>query len=164
MEYIIKPVNSKIYVLEQNQNELGRFIYDNVFSCNKATVQITNGPVFRIENISAWRSDFIVKENEKSIFKSRFDWNSDITFSTLEQENNKDYILKAKGFWSDTHSLLDQDKSELLEIKPAYKWKNFSCEYHIKSSEAFQTINHKELLLFSILQGLKTKLMHAAFL
>lgn len=162
MEYLIKPIDSKNYILEQNQDQLGKLTYDSAFSCNKATVQMTNGSISRIENESVWKSDFIAKENEKPVFKSKFNWNSDITLSTLDLENNEDYILKAKGFWSDTHSLLDSHKNELLEIKSEYKWRKINWEYHIKSSEAFQFLNHKELLLFSIFQGLKAKSAHAA--
>ena len=91
------------------------------------------------------------------LFKSKVDWNSNLILLTLKEEQQKAYTLKSKGFWGNTFSLMDQNFTELLEIKPEYKWRKFNYDYAITSSETFEALNYKTLLLFSILQGLKTK-------
>ncbi len=157
MEYLIKAIDSKNYVLEQNQNVLGKLIYDSAFSCDKATVQIKDESIFRIENESNWSSDYIVKKGEQKLFKTKLNWSSELIISTLNQDNSNEYKLKAKGFWGDKHVLLDQTQNELFVVQSEYKWKKFNYEYSFKSTEAFQTIPYKEVLLFSVLQGLKKK-------
>ncbi len=158
----MKTIDSKNYVLEQNKTFLGKFTYDSSFSSNKATIQMENEPTCRIENESAWKSDFITKQNDTPLFRSKMNWHSNMIVSTLKEKEKKSYTLKSKGFWGCTHALLDQNSNELLEIKQEYQWRKFNYDYAITSSETFEALNHKTPLLFSTLQGLKIKTVYIA--
>jgi hypothetical protein len=161
MQYVIKALNSKNYALEQNQVFLGKLAYDNSFFCSKATIQI-KGKSFRIENTSHWNSECVIKEEEQRLFKTKLNWNSELIMNTLNQGNPKEYKLKAKSAWGNTHTLLDQNHKELFVIQSEYKWKKFNYEHAVTASEAFESIPDKELILFSVLQGIKTKTAYMA--
>lgn len=59
--------------------------------------------------------------------------------------------LKQRGIFKESFTLEDQEKIELLVMKPQMKWTQINYEYLITTTDNFDTFANKELLLMTSL-------------
>jgi len=104
----------------------------------------------------------LTKKAEATIFQNKQNWNGDIDLTVLSDEPNKKYTLKTKSIWKDTQVLVDENKNEILVMSTKYNWKNWSYDFFFTCAESFSSIGNKELMLFTLMQGLKKKRMSVA--
>lgn len=78
-------------------------------------------------------------------------WNGEIVIQTFFDEVEKNYIFRQKGVFKDSFIMTNPNGVELLVVKPDLKWFEMNYEYQISTSDAFEELNHKDILLMNAL-------------
>ena len=149
-EYYAKSTNSLSFDVTKEDQLIGKLIYKNWFKFN-ATMEIANDAIYQVEPKGFWGTTVEVKDKEKVLLDFQLNWNGDIVIQTYFNDTNKGYIFKYRGFFKDSYILTNQDKVELLVFKPHFKWNKLNYEYQITTSDMFDGIPEKEILLMNSL-------------
>lgn len=155
MRFEINPENSKTYILQKEQEQLGTLLYDGTFSQENAIIRLVKENNSKIEKKSFWGNEFVVKNGEIPIFHVKQNWNGNMDITNLQQEPNAKYTLKNKSFWKDIQVLVDENQKEILEIGSTYHWKAWNYSYWFQTNPTFQNLSNKELLLFTLMHGIR---------
>jgi hypothetical protein len=134
------------FEVTQSDNFIGRLTYESWFKFNSSLV-LSSGATYKIEPKGFWGTTIELKDNEKVLANFTMHWNGDIVIHADLTNTESGYVLKPKGLFNVSFLLADQNKTELLIMKPHLKWNKLHCEYQIESSEDFESSADKELLL-----------------
>jgi hypothetical protein len=78
-------------------------------------------------------------------------WNGEIIVQTFFNGIEKDYVIKHRGVFKDSFVLIDKEETELLVMKPHMKWNLMNYEYQVTTSDAFDALPYKEIILMNSL-------------
>ncbi len=146
MEYQAKLNDSKSFEVTQDNNLIGKLTYQSWFKFN-ASAMLGNGSTYQIEPKGFWGTTIELKDNEKVLANLKMHWNGDIVIQVDLTNVETGYVLKPKGLFNISFLLSDQNKNDLLVMKPHLKWNKLHCEYEIESSQDFEESSDKSLLL-----------------
>ena len=146
MEYQAKLNNSLSFDLTKDDQLIGKLSYKSWFKFD-AKMEIADKANYQVEPKGFWGSTIEIKDNEKVLLKFKMNWNGEIIVQTYFNDIEKDYIFKHKGIFKESFTLLDQEEMEFLVMKPHLKWSKMNYEYEITSSEIFETLSNKEIVL-----------------
>ncbi|MEI7594714.1 MAG: hypothetical protein WCK02_03125 [Bacteroidota bacterium] len=149
-EYRVDSNNKKVFCLTQNNKLIGELKYNNWFSF-KSDITLFNNSKFNIESNDIFGSRMDVKENERLLFCIETDWNNNIIIHASFDEINQEYIFKKFSILNNIYVLLNSDELELLVLRPDFKWKSFNYDYNIVSTENFERLKYKDLMLLTII-------------
>jgi hypothetical protein len=149
-EYQAKSNNSLSFEVTKDDRLIGRLNYKSWFRFN-AIIEIIDGLNYEIEPKGFWGTTIELKENEKILLKFRLNWNGEIVIQTYFDDLKRSYAFKHRGIFKESFVLTDQEGIELLVMKPDLKWSTMNYEYQITTSEAFETLPSKEILLINSL-------------
>lgn len=144
-EYKVRSKNSLTFELVENEMLIGTLVYKSWFKFN-ADIE-TLGSKYQVEPKGFWGTTIELKEGEKILLKFRMNWNGEIVIQTYFNEVKSGYIFKHRGIFKESFVLADQNGTELLVMKPDLKWNTMNYEYHITTSDIFDTFSEKEILL-----------------
>lgn len=147
-DYQVKSTNSLTFDLTKEEVLIGELIYKSWFKFN-ATIGIANDSAYQVEPKGFWGTTIEVKDHEKVILKFKMNWSGDIVIQTYFNDIEKDYIFKHRGVFKESFLLIDQEGMELLVVKPQWKWNKMSYGYQITTSDSFEMLSNKELLLLN---------------
>ena len=77
-----------------------------------------------------------------------------IDITTNFNDIKKVYLLKMKGLLESRYVLINPDDRELLAAKVDFKWTKLGLDYTIETSDEFDSLENKDLLLITILHSL----------
>ena len=78
-------------------------------------------------------------------------WSGEIVVQTYFDGVESGYILKHRGFFKESFVLIDKEGPELLVMTSQLKWSKMNYEYLITTSDNFETLPGKEILLMTSL-------------
>jgi hypothetical protein len=78
-------------------------------------------------------------------------WNGEIVIQTYFDGVKDGFLFKHRGIFKDSFVLTDQQGTELFVMKPHLKWSTLNYEYQIITSESFEVLSNKEILLLNSL-------------
>lgn len=149
MEYQATSKNALDFELKNNEATIGRLTYKSWFKFS-AEIDILKSN-YKIEPLGFWGTTVEVKEGDKILMKFAMNWDGNILIHTYFDNEEKVYIFKHKGFFKESFVLTDEKGTELLIMKPNFKWNSLNYDYQISTSLIFETLSEKDILLLNSL-------------
>ena len=149
-EYQAKSSNSLSFEVTKDDRLIGKLTYISWFKFN-AEIEIVGDINYQIEPKGFWGTTIELKDSEKVLLKFRLNWNGEIVIQTYFDDSKKSYAFKHRGIFKESFVLTDQEGTELLVMKPDLKWSSMNYEYQITTSQVFETLSGKEILLINSL-------------
>lgn len=150
MEYQAKSDKYFFFKLMQNGKSIGKLSYKSWFKFD-AEIEFADQSKYKIEPKGFWGTTVELKDGAKVLLKFTMNWNGEIVIQTFFDEVEKDYIFRQKGVFKDSFIMTNPNGVELLAVKPDLKWFELNYEYQISTSDAFEELNHKDILLMNAL-------------
>lgn len=149
-EYQAKSSNSLSFDVTRDDTFIGKLFYASWFKFN-AVIEMADYSHYHIEPKGFWGTTIELKDQDRVLLKFRMNWNGEIVIQTYFDDSKKSYAFKHRGIFKESFVLTDQEGLELLILKPDLKWSTMNYEYQITTSEAFETIPCKEILMLNSL-------------
>ncbi|WAC10599.1 hypothetical protein [Dyadobacter pollutisoli] len=147
-EYQTKSSDSLSFDLTKDSKSIGKLSYKSWFKFN-AVIELANNSRYQVEPKGFWGTTIELLDTEKRLLKFGMNWNGDIVIQTFFSDVEKGYAFKHHGIFKSSFTLTDQEETELLVMKPHLKWSLMNYEYQITTSEAFEALPEKEILLMN---------------
>ncbi|TGE27962.1 hypothetical protein [Hymenobacter metallicola] len=145
--YLIKSTDTRTFTLVANAAVLGELKYTEWFTF-KAVLSLTNGPLLRIEPRGFWGTTIELKDQEETVLLSfKMHWNGNIVLKSRLGGVNNAFVLKNQSVLKGSYVLLDKKEQELLTILPDFKWNKTNYDYTVTSSELFESLPQKDILV-----------------
>lgn len=148
--YVAKANNTLSFDVLSNDKLIGSLLYKGWFKFD-ATIQIANNATYQVEPKGFLGTTIEVKATEGVLLKFKMSWNGDIAVQSYFSNIEKGYVFKHRGIFKEAFVLVDEEGVELLVMKPHLKWSKMNYEYQITSSDTFEAIADKEILLVTSL-------------
>lgn len=145
MEYSATSEKFTTFKITKDEKIIGELHYKNWFKFN-AEIEILNSK-YQVEPKGFWGTTVEVTNGKKVILKFAMNWDGNILLQTYFDDTEKDYIFKHLGFFKESFVLTDQKGSELMMMKPNFKWNSLNYEYLMTTSEILETFDEKNILL-----------------
>lgn len=149
-EYQAKSGNTLSFDITKEEQLIGKLTYKTWFKFN-AVIETANHAIYQVEPKGFWGTTIEVKDGEQVLLKFKMNWSGGIVIQTYFNQAEKGYIFKHRGLFKESYVLIDQEGSELLIMKPHFKWSKMTYEYQIETSDTFETLSNKEILLINSL-------------
>lgn len=147
-EYLVKSTDARTFTMLANATVLGGLKYTEWFSF-KSLLTLTDGTTYRIEPKGFWGTTIELKDEETVWLSFKMHWNGTIVLKSKLGGVNKAFVLKNQGVLKNHYTLLDKDGQELLTIQPDFKWSKVNHDYTVNSTELFETLAAKHVLLLA---------------
>lgn len=137
------------FILEKDSRDILELVYPKWYSSQAYTDY--NGNNILIEPKNIWRRSFLIFKNDMEIGKISFSWrtNIKIRLGSGNSRTDKNYRLKARGFWNKRFELMNEDDIVLLTLHSKMNWKRFKLNYDIEIMNAnLQEEQLIELLIY----------------
>lgn len=141
-EYTVKSEKGRKYRLFDGEKELGVLSRKNWYSMN-SDVELSDYKRISIDSVGFWNNSMVVKVNDTEIASFKMTWNGGL----LINFGSSQYRLKTKGFFKSGFVLTDENNETLLTADYRMTWKSFSNDFTFISSEAFEILDDKTILL-----------------
>lgn len=151
-KYNANSTNSQNFNLLFDNQSKGELIYKKWYSFN-AEILMSDGTKYQLESKGFWDSIIELKNDTKTLLEFKMNWKG-IEIRTFFDSKEATYLLKLNGLLSNKFVLIDTDKRELLAAETDFKWNKLNYDYNIETTEVFDNIDNKELLLLTILHCL----------
>jgi hypothetical protein len=148
MEYQAKSNNTLSFDVTKDEKTIGKLVYKNWFKFN-AEIEILNSK-YQIEPKGFWGTTVEIKDGKNVILKFTMNWDGNILVQSYF-DDEKNYIFKHAGFFKESFVLTDEKGTELLVMKPKFKWNSLNYEYEITTSMIFEGFEKKDILIFNSL-------------
>lgn len=145
-EYYAKSSNSLSFEVIKDDQLTGKITYKNWFNFN-AVIELPDHQTFQVEPKGFWGTTIELKDHDKVLLKFRLNWNGEIIIQTYFDGVKESFVCKHRGVFKDSFVLTDKIGTELLVMKPHFKWNLMNYEYQITTSENFENYTHKEMLI-----------------
>ncbi|MBE4949317.1 hypothetical protein [Chryseobacterium culicis] len=149
-EYYAKSSNSLTFEITKEEKLIGKLTYTSWFKFN-AVIEIAGGQTYQVEPKGFWGTTIELKDQERVLLKFRMNWNGEIVVQTYFDGVKNGYLFKHRGIFKESFVLTDQEGVELIVIKPHLKWASMNYEYQITTSDSFEMIAEKEIVLINAL-------------
>ncbi|AZA93437.1 Uncharacterised protein [Chryseobacterium nakagawai] len=149
-EYYAKSNDSLSFELINNDKLTGKITYRSWFNFN-AVIELEDHQSYQIEPRGFWGTTIELKDNEKVLLKFRMNWNGEIIVQTYFDGVKESFVFKHRGIFKDSFVLTDKIGTELLVMKPHFKWNLLNYEYQINTSDEFENYPNNNILLLTSL-------------
>ncbi|MGU3376930.1 hypothetical protein [Chryseobacterium sp. M5A1_1a] len=149
-EYQAKLSNSLSFEIIKEEKLTGKLTYTSWFKFN-ADIEIADGQTYHVEPKGFWGTTIELKDKDKVLLKFRMNWNGEIIVQTYFDGVKESYVFKHRGIFKESFVLTDKIGSELVIMKPSLKWNLLDYEYQMVTSEAFETLSNKQILMMTSL-------------
>ncbi|UHO36740.1 hypothetical protein H5J24_12970 [Chryseobacterium capnotolerans] len=147
-EYLAKSNSSLSFEIIKDNQLTGKLIYKSWFTFN-AEIETADHQHYQIEPKGFWGTTIELKDNEKVLLKFRMNWNGEIIVQTYFDGEKESFVCKHRGVFKDSFVLTDKMGTELLVMKPQFKWNLLNYEYQITTSNDFEKYSNKDILLLT---------------
>ncbi|MGO4709317.1 hypothetical protein AB4Y90_09400 [Chryseobacterium sp. 2TAF14] len=148
MKYNAKSKNTVNFEISDEKKTIAKLIYKSWFKFN-AEIEILNSK-YQIKPKGFWGTTVEIKDDEKVLLKFTMNWDGNIFVQTYF-DDEKNYIFKRQGFFKESFVFTEENGTELLIMKPSFKWKSLNYEYQITTSSLFESLSEKNILLINSL-------------
>ncbi len=141
--------NAKNFSLTFENQRKGELIYTKWYSFN-AEIVMPDGTKYQLKPSGFWDSKIELKNDTETLLEFKMSWKG-IMIKTFFENENATYLLKLSGLFNNKFVLIDTDKNELMVAETDFKWSKLNWDYTIETTNQFDNISNKELLLLTIL-------------
>nr|WP_295921820.1 hypothetical protein [uncultured Dyadobacter sp.] len=149
-DYQAKSTDSLTFDLTGGKGLIGSLSYKNWFSFS-ASIKMAHNLTYQVEPKGFWSTTIEVKQEGNQLLTFAINWHGDIVMQTHFYDVTAHYLFKHRGVFRESFVLTDHDGSELLAMTPDLKWRTLNYDYHITTSERFESLASKELMLLTCL-------------
>lgn len=149
-EYQAKSKETLSFDITKEDQLIGKLTYKSWFKFN-AEIEMAHNSKYQIEPKGFWGTTIELKEGDKVLLKFKMNWNGEILVQTFFDGIEKDYIFRHRGIFKESFVLIDQKGTELLVMKPHLKWNWMNYEYTVTTSDTFDALPHREIILINSL-------------
>ena len=148
--YLAKSISSLSFEVTKEDKSIGKLLYKSWFKFD-AVIEMANNSSYQVEPRGFWGTTIELKDGERVLLTFTMNWNGHIVMQTYFNGFEEGYTFKHKGIFKESFILIDQEGTELLVMKPHVKWSKMNYEYQIATSDSFEALPDKEVLLMSSL-------------
>jgi hypothetical protein len=145
-EYNVNSEKGRRYRAFEGEREIGLLSNAKWYSSN-AEVDFSDLRKLQIISKGVLNSKMIVKQNDKQIAEYKMTWNKGIAIDS-EYGN---FMLQAKGIFKSGFVLVNEQNELLLTIDYSFVWKSFANNFTIKTTESFEKIIDKDVIVMIVL-------------
>lgn len=149
-EYQAKSKNSIVFDVTKEDSQTGKLSYTSWFKFD-ALIELPDNINYEVKPKGFWGTTVEVKDGENVLLKFKMNWNGQIIVETFFRFPGEDYVFKHQGVFKEIFVFVDRYGTELLVMKPVLKWTAMGFEYQITTSDAFESIAKKEVLLLTLI-------------
>ncbi|MCW5915930.1 MAG: hypothetical protein KIS82_01145 [Ferruginibacter sp.] len=147
--YKANSTDLRNFCLTFNNVNVGELIYKKWYSFD-ANIFTTEGKKYQLEPKGFWDSTIELKEGDETLLEFKMSWKG-IVIKTHFGNEEKYFLLKIKGLFSNKFILLDTNNEELMVAETEFKWSKFNFDYNIETTQNFDNLDQKEIFLLTIL-------------
>ncbi|MBC6698267.1 hypothetical protein [Hymenobacter sp. BT190] len=145
-DYQVKSDSTRTFTLREAGTVLGELTYTEWFSF-KASLTLPGGVSLQIEPKGFWGTTIELKEQAEVRLSFKMHWNGNILLKSRLGGVNQAFVLKNRSMLKNEYVLLHKSGQELLLIRPDFKWNSANYDYTISSTEEFEALAAKHVLL-----------------
>ncbi|WP_045688244.1 hypothetical protein [Hymenobacter sp. AT01-02] len=145
-EYLVNSTDARTFTVLANATVLGTLKYAEWFSF-ESVLTLTDGTSLRIEPKGFWGTTVEVKDQTAVVLSFNMHWNGNIVLKSRLGGTNKAFVVQNRGVLKNDFVLVDKEGHELLTIRPTLKWNKANYDYTVTSTEIFETLEVKNILL-----------------
>ncbi|MCB2409098.1 hypothetical protein [Hymenobacter lucidus] len=147
-EYQATATDTKVFQLLSEETVVGMLQYTEWYTF-KAAAALADGSSFQITPKGFWGTTIELKDQDKVLLSFKMNWDGSIIIKSRLTADGRAFVVKSKGTFKQSFVLLDKDGQELVVVKPGYKWNKISPEYQISTTDSFEELAAKHLLLLT---------------
>lgn len=147
-EYEVKSTNTKAFNLIKVDILVGRLKYESWYSLNAEIHLVSDDTNFTIRPKEFWGITIEVKHSEKNLLDFEMNWKGQIIINSKINDVGQRFILKQTSILKNIFVLLSNEE-KLLTIEPNLQWSKVNFDYKLISTDAFENLENKELLLLN---------------
>ncbi len=151
-QYKANSLSLRSFSLTNNNKMVGELVYPKWYSF-KADIIINDKTNYKFATKGRWKSKLVLQQDDKTLAELKMTWKG-VVIKTKFDNKEQNYLLKAKTFLNRKYVLIDTDKNELVLADTDFQWKKLRCDYDITTTDEFEKLDNKEVLLFVILHGI----------
>lgn len=149
MEYQAISEKFTHFKISKDNKQIGQLIYKSWFNFS-AEIEILNSKYYILPK-GFWGTTVEVLDGKTVLLKFTMNWDGNIVMNIYFSDVEKNYTFSHKGFLRESFVLSDEKGMELLVMKPNIQWRSMKYDYHINTSEFFETFEEKYILLLTSL-------------
>lgn len=144
-KYQAKANEPLSFDVTKDGRSIGKISYQNWFRF-KAVIEVAS-KTYQLTQKGFWGTSIELRDGEKLLQKFAMNWNGDLAVRRYWDGAEQQYLFKHHGIFKESFTLNDQEETELFMMKPRIKWRMMNYEYEITTSDAFEALQGKELIL-----------------
>lgn len=145
-DYHVTANATRDFQLRADEALLGTLHYAEWFSF-KATITLADNATFQLGPKGVWGTTIELKDQQTVLLNFKMNWSGTIIIKS--KFNHKVFLFKQKSMLKNTFVLLDKEEQELLVVQPTFKWSSFNHDYTLATTEEFEALDQKALLLLT---------------
>jgi hypothetical protein len=145
----IDVINSSEYHLtNENGIFMGKITYENWLK-TKASITTQYGEFYDLTTKGFWKTHVEVEIGGDLYATMRQNWRGQAVIDIAENDIERDYLVKSKGFWKSYYVLLNREEKEVLKLIPQSKWFNKTTLW-IEIDPTYASIVNETLILLAV--------------
>jgi hypothetical protein len=129
-----KSLNRTTYALQEGEKQLGRLSYKGWFS-RKAEIIISPNESYQVIPHGFFFRTITIGNGIDIYLSIRFSNWGRMNFTMTRQGIEYRMAFRRKGIFSMDHILVNQNREQLMLLKPSFNWRRFTYEYDIEVSD-----------------------------
>lgn len=132
--------------------KVGDLVYKKWYSF-EADILMADGSKFQLRPKGFWDSKVELTDESTTLLEIKMGWKG-IVIKTYFDRQEKHYLLKLKGLLGDKFILIDDKNQEFMRTESDFKWKTLNYEYSIETTESFDRLGYRNLLLLALVHSM----------
>jgi hypothetical protein len=145
-EYHVTADAQRHFTATEGTRPVGELAYPKWFAFD-ATLSLPNQAQYQIKPKGFWGTTIELLQDGHALLRFKMDWNGNIIIHTSFHGREQYFVFKQQSLLKHQYVLTDPQEQELLVVLPDFKWKAFNYEYAITSTDAFEALADKDLLV-----------------
>lgn len=141
--------NSRNFKVTLENQEIGELLIKKWYSFD-ADLIMSDGKNYQLITKGFWDSKVELIDGSQTLLDFKMGWKG-IVIKTYFDNQEKQYLLKLKGFINSKFILIDESDQELSVASTDFKWISLNFDYDIETTASFDQLRNRDLLLMTML-------------
>lgn len=147
--YKANSTNSRNFKVTLENQEIGELLIKKWYSFD-ADLIMSDGKNYQLITKGFWDSKVELIDGSQTLLDFKMGWKG-IVIKTYFDNQERQYLLKLKGFINSKFILIDDSDQELSVASTDFKWLTLNFDYDIETSASFDQLRNRDLLLMTML-------------
>jgi hypothetical protein len=145
LDFKIDVVDKEYHLVSYQGNFLGKLAYENWVK-TKASITTQFGEFYELTQKGFWKTHVEVEIGGDLFATLRHNWRMQAVIDIVENDIDRDYLVKTKGFWKTYFVVLNRDEKEIMKLIPQTKWFN-NTSFYVEIEPSYKSIVNETLIL-----------------